>query len=87
MIVNGTIVDDRGIPVAGAIVIVFSTDRDRWFPTSRYLRSVTGIAKGAFTVEGSWQDPEFLTSLMSRATSLTLGDGHDISLSLRVVTR
>jgi hypothetical protein len=48
----GTVADDRGAPAAGARVIVFSTDRARWYPASRFLRIATAGADGTFTTVG-----------------------------------
>jgi protocatechuate 3,4-dioxygenase beta subunit len=50
--VSGTIVDDRGRPAAAAKAIVFSPDRDRWYPASRYLRVITAGADGAIAFAG-----------------------------------
>jgi len=104
---NGTIVDDRGRPAVGSRVIMFSTDRDRWYPASRFLRAAGAAADGAFTViglpfgsyyaaavarlpaegEDAWQDSEFLGALVSRASTVTLGDGQKTSVSLRLPAR
>ena len=104
---NGTIADDRARPVPGSSVIVFSTDRGRWYPASRFLRRAVAGSEGAFTVAGlpfgsyyaaavaqppadgedAWQDPEFLDSLASRASTVTLGDGQKVFLGLRLATR
>jgi hypothetical protein len=35
---TATVLDDRGQAAGGARVILFPTDRDRWYPASRYLR-------------------------------------------------
>jgi protocatechuate 3,4-dioxygenase beta subunit len=48
---SGAIVDERGRPTPGSTVVVFSTDRDRWYPASRYLQTSTG-SDGMFTVAG-----------------------------------
>ena len=49
---SGTIADDHARPAPGANLIVFSTDRDRWYPSSRFLRKTTAGPDGAFTVAG-----------------------------------
>jgi protocatechuate 3,4-dioxygenase beta subunit len=49
---SGTVVDDRGRPVGGARVILFSTDRQQWYPASRYLRHSSASQDGTFTVTG-----------------------------------
>jgi protocatechuate 3,4-dioxygenase beta subunit len=48
----GTITDDNARPVRGAHVIVFPTNRDRWYPGSRYLRTTATDAEGLFAVTG-----------------------------------
>jgi hypothetical protein len=100
--VNGNVVDDHARPLAGAMVIVFSTDRQYWFEESRYLRHVSAGQDGAFTVVGlpsgsyyasvataadggedAWQDPQFLESLVPRATTVTVVEGLKATLALR----
>jgi hypothetical protein len=49
---GGTIADDRGRPSPGASLLVFSTDRDRWYSASRYLRTAKSGTDGAFTIAG-----------------------------------
>jgi hypothetical protein len=105
--VTATIADDRGRPAPGSIVIVFSTDRDRWYPASRFLRkgvagsegtaSVAGLPPGSYYAaavarvpidgEDGWQDVEFLASLAPRASTMTLGDGQQLVLNLRLPAR
>jgi predicted cobalt transporter CbtA len=104
---RGTIADDRTRPAPGANVIIFSTDRDRWYPSSRFLRTAITGADGAFTIAGlpfgsyyaaavtqrpvegedAWQSSEFLTSLVPRAFTVTVGMGQNPSLSLRLPGR
>lgn len=50
--VSGTIVDDHGRAAPAAKVVVFSPDRDRWYPTSRYLRVASAAADGAIALTG-----------------------------------
>jgi hypothetical protein len=49
---TGTIVaaDARGAQTAA--VIVFATDRSRWYPESRFMRKTTAGSEGAFSVTG-----------------------------------
>jgi hypothetical protein len=49
---GGTIADDRARPVPASHIVVFSTDRDRWYPASRYLRHAIAGPDGRFTVAG-----------------------------------
>jgi protocatechuate 3,4-dioxygenase beta subunit len=49
---SGRIVDDNGHPAAGSHVIVFSTDRTRWYPLSRFLREMPTWEDGIFKITG-----------------------------------
>lgn len=50
---TGTAVDSRGQPVAGDYaVLAFPTDRDRWYPGSRYFRRTGPGASGTFSLRG-----------------------------------
>src|SRR6266536_3760212 len=48
--VNGAIQDDRGRGVSGARVVIFATDRERWYQASRYLQIAAAQTDGAFTI-------------------------------------
>ena len=37
----GTIADDRGSAISGARLMVFATDRQHWYPASRFMRVTT----------------------------------------------
>lgn len=45
---SGRIEDDGGRPAVDAHVIVFSTDRERWYPASRFLGEVTVAHDGVY---------------------------------------
>jgi hypothetical protein len=101
---RGTIQDDKSRPAPGSTLIVFSTDREHWYPVSRFLRKTAAAADGTFALAGlpsgsyhvaavarlppegadAWQDPEFLDALVPRASTVSLADGQQLSLSLRV---
>ena len=59
--------------------------------------SVAGLPYGSYYAaaadkppndgDDAWQDPEFLRSLVTRASSVTLGDGQTVSLNLRLTAR
>jgi len=49
---SGTVADERGRPAVGAAIVVFSTDRQQWYPVSRYLRRSSANQDGAFRVTG-----------------------------------
>jgi hypothetical protein len=104
---KGSIVDDRARPAPGASLIMFSTDRDRWYSASRFLRKTRAGPDGMFMISGlpfgsyyaaavaqlpaegedAWQDAAFLESLMPRASAVTLGDGQQPFLNLRLFSR
>ena len=50
--VSGTIVDDHGRPAPAARVVVFSPDRDRWYPASRFLRLAAAGTDGVIALAG-----------------------------------
>jgi hypothetical protein len=50
--VSGAVADTPGRAVSNATVLVFSTDRDRWFPSSRFVRRVSVDGQGQFVIEG-----------------------------------
>jgi hypothetical protein len=50
--VFGTLRDDRGRPVPGATLILFSIDRSQWYPQSRFVRRAGAGTDGAFSVTG-----------------------------------
>jgi Carboxypeptidase regulatory-like domain len=50
--VSGTVTAGAGRAAIGSIVVVYSMDRDRWYPQSRYLRKADADDNGAFTVAG-----------------------------------
>jgi hypothetical protein len=104
--VNGRITDAEMKPVPGSFVLVFATDRDRWYPASRFLRAALAGSDGTFSLTGlpfesyyavvvrsvpsdgdeAWQDPQFLTSLIPRASAVTLGAAQKGPLNLRLAT-
>jgi protocatechuate 3,4-dioxygenase beta subunit len=103
---SGTIVDDHARPAPGSHLIVFSTERDRWYPASRFLRTtvagpdrsfrVVGLPSGSYHAvaarlpldgEDAWQEPDFLDSLVPRATTVTVADGEKQVLRLRLPAR
>jgi hypothetical protein len=50
--VTGTIVDDQRRPAPNAHVVVFVTDRDRWYSASRFLRIAKAGTDGAIAIKG-----------------------------------
>jgi hypothetical protein len=104
--ITGRVTDEEMKSVPGSSVLVFATDRDRWYPASRFLRTTLAGSDGTFSLtklpfgsyyaiavrglpsdgDQAWQDPEFLTSLIPRASAVTLGDAQRAPLNLRLVT-
>jgi len=64
-VVSGTITDDRGRRMPEARVVVFSADRDRWYPLSRFVRSVTSGGDGNFSVAGMPPGSYFVAAAVS----------------------
>ena len=50
--VTGAVTDSDGRPVATGYVVVVSTDRSRWYPSSRFMRTAATGSGGAFSVSG-----------------------------------
>jgi hypothetical protein len=102
--ITGAVTGTDGRPSPAASVLLFPTDRDRWFAKSRFIRRAIAGADGSFKIVGappggyyavalltlpsggedSWQDPDFLDALLSRATTLTLREGETQPLPLRL---
>ncbi len=102
---SGRVTDDRGQPAAGAHVIVFATDRERWYPASRRLRAAPAGPEGAFAMQGlpagtyyiaavrrlpqddAWQEPAFLEALRIDASTVTIREELQRSVSLQLRAR
>jgi hypothetical protein len=104
--VGGTVTDARGRRLASARVVIFSTDREQWYPVSRFVQSATTTTDGTFSVMGlpsgsysiavvtrtppgdnAWSDPAFLDTLRSVATVITLGEGQQQTVNMRLSER
>jgi hypothetical protein len=49
---NGTVTDRDAQPAGGVTVFAFTSNRDGWYPSSRFLRTVRAGPDGAFLIEG-----------------------------------
>src|SRR5207249_4101898 len=49
---NGTVVNGDRRAAAGATVIVFGVDRDRWYADSRFVRKASAGQDGRFAIAG-----------------------------------
>ena len=50
--VTGKVSDARGNAVGGVRVVIYSSDHDRWYPASRFMRSAVTDPDGTFTITG-----------------------------------
>jgi hypothetical protein len=51
-VISGRVTGESGAAAGGRAVMVFSTDRERWFATSSYVRRVQSSPDGSFRVGG-----------------------------------
>ncbi len=65
---SGKVVDERARPIGSAPVILFSTDRQQWFPESRYLRRSVTDAHGGYRVAGLPPGTYFVSAVMTAPT-------------------
>jgi len=49
---TGTVTDARGQPAIDYTLLVFATDKDRWYPGSRFFRRIAPESAGNFSVRG-----------------------------------
>jgi hypothetical protein len=64
-VISGRVAGESGEPAGGCAVIVFSTDRERWFATSSYVRRVQASPDGSFRVGGLPPGDYYVTALAS----------------------
>jgi hypothetical protein len=72
--VTGTVVDARGQAATAYALLVFSTDRDRWYVGSRFFRRVGPESAGNFTVRGLPPGDYYLAPVVG---SSVLSEGGD----------
>jgi protocatechuate 3,4-dioxygenase beta subunit len=104
---SGSATFENGRQAVKARVVVFSTDRDRWYPVSRFMRQtlvgpdgvfvVTALPPGSYYAavvarlpddgDEAWRDPEFLEALVASSQTVTLTEGDQRTLRLRLSTR
>jgi hypothetical protein len=50
--ISGHVTDSASTPISNYSVVVFATDRGKWFPASRFLRLVRSAQDGSFEAAG-----------------------------------
>lgn len=50
--INGDIVDDQNAPITSGTVILFSSDKEKWFDGSRYLKATRPNQQGQWRITG-----------------------------------
>lgn len=50
--VRGTVADDRANPVGGVRVVIYASERERWYPGSRFMRSAVTNPDGTYSITG-----------------------------------
>lgn len=50
--VTGRVTDERANPVPGTRVVIYVTDRNRWYPLSRFMRSALTDEDGTYAIAG-----------------------------------
>ena len=73
--ITGTATDARGQAVSDYALLIFSSDRERWYPGSRFFRRSRPEAAGNFTVRGLPPGEYFVAAVPSGAS--VLKDGVD----------
>src|SRR5205085_11521611 len=60
----GVVTDSRGrrIDSTRARVIAFSIDREQWYPQSRFVRSVSNVVQGSYSLRGLPAGSYFVTA-------------------------
>jgi len=49
---TGSATDARGQPATGYTILVFPSNREQWYPGSRFFRRAAPVTAGTFTVRG-----------------------------------
>jgi hypothetical protein len=104
---SGSATSESGGQLDNAHVVVFSTDRERWYPNSRFVRQTLVAPGGVFVMttlppgtyyaaivarlpadgDEAWRDPGYLETLATSSHAVTLSEGEQQVLSLRLSTR
>jgi carboxypeptidase family protein len=99
--VSGQLLNDKGVPITDATVIVFGSNADTW-TQGRFVRAtrpdqqgqwrIKGLPPGEFLAvavdyveDGEWNDPDYLESVRRYGNKLTLANADAVSVVLRVV--
>ena len=61
-VVEGEVMDGSS-PASDASIVLFSSNPEHWFPSSRFVKSVRGNEEGRFRIEGIADGEYFLTAI------------------------
>jgi beta-lactamase regulating signal transducer with metallopeptidase domain len=97
--ISGVVVDRNGRPLTNYTVVVFPPDSTRWHHGSRFILSARSDHAGYFRLEGvpagqylavavpalplGWDDPAVLEKLQGSAEQMRLGEGQQLTVSIR----
>jgi hypothetical protein len=84
-VVSGRVVDDRGNPVSGGRVLMFSTDPATW--ARRYVRSVPISKTGAFQTAPHRRGDYFIVALDASTAPPDYGDGEGFARLAKIAER
>lgn len=70
---SGTVSDSRGQPALEYSLLVFPTDRERWYPGSRFFRRSGPAQAGNFVVRGVPPGDYFIAPVVAGTTMLSEG--------------
>jgi len=61
-VISGRVLGENGGRSSGCAVVVFSTDQEKWFATSSYLRRTQSLPDGSFRIEGLPPDDYYVAA-------------------------
>jgi hypothetical protein len=63
---SGTVTDGEARPAGGTTVFAFSSNRDQWYPSSRFLRTASAGPDGTFSIQGLASGTYYLAAAARR---------------------
>jgi hypothetical protein len=77
-IISGRVVSGSGGPAGGSAVLVFSTDREKWFATSSYLKRAQASSDGSFRIDGLPPGGYYVAAVTLNNESVNSGNWQEI---------